>query len=76
MKNTYYISVFTNIGDYWFSTEQSTDLSKSKVLFKVFCNRFNEFEVVLYSVKHISNKECRTNALKRKLYYKTISTTI
>lgn len=76
MRNTYYISVFTNIGDYWFSTEQSKDLSESKTLFKVFCNRFQEFEVVLYSVKHISSKECRTTRLKRKLYFKTRSTTV
>jgi hypothetical protein len=73
---TYYISVFSNVGDYLFSTEKSMDLSKSKTLFKVFCNRFNEFEVVLYSVKTITDKECRTCVLKRKLYWKDKSTTI
>lgn len=76
MKNTYYISVFTNIGHHFFSTQQSKDLSKMRSLFNVFCNHFSGYEIILCSVKHISDKECRTTTLKRKLYWKTKSTII
>lgn len=75
-QNTYYLMVLSNAGHEVFTTKEHTDLSKCRTLFRIFCRRFEGFEVALFSVKHISPFECRASTLKRKLYWKDQITTI